>query len=102
MRATRPSVLRTESEHRVLGQTLAGANPPNDLGFAAFEFDRVSQIAAAAKGAGFGFGEQGTAAGRFYDLPQPLADGPACPDQFEPTTVARTQREPGPAGPEAP
>ena len=60
-----------ESEHRVLGQTLAGANPPNDLGFAEFEFDRVSQIAAAAKSAGFGFGEQGTAAGRFYDLPRP-------------------------------
>jgi hypothetical protein len=60
-----------ESEHRLLGQTLAGANPPNDLGFAEFEFDRVSQIAAAAKSAGFGFGEQGTAAGRFYDLPRP-------------------------------
>ena len=59
-----------ESEHRVLGQTLAGASPPNDLGFAEFEFDRVSQIAAAAQNAGFGFGEQGTAAGRFYDLPQ--------------------------------
>ena len=63
-----------ESEHRVLGQTLAGASPPNDLGFAEFEFDRVSQIAAAAQSAGFGFGEQGTAAGRFYDLPQsPIA-----------------------------
>jgi hypothetical protein len=60
-----------ESEHRLLGQTLAGANPPNDLGFAQFEFDRVSQIAAAAQTAGFGFGEQGTAAGRFYDLPEP-------------------------------
>jgi hypothetical protein len=63
-----------ESEHRVLGQTLAGASPPNDLGFAAYEFDRVSQIAAAAQSAGFGIGEQGTAAGRFYDLPQsPIA-----------------------------
>ena len=63
-----------ESEHRVLGQTLAGASPPNDLGFAVFEFDRVSQIAAAAQSAGFGFGEQGTAAGRFYDLPRsPIA-----------------------------
>jgi hypothetical protein len=63
-----------ESEHRLLGQTLAGANPPNDLGFADFEFDRVSQIAAAAQSAGFGFGEQGTAAGRFYDLPKsPMA-----------------------------
>jgi hypothetical protein len=65
-----------ESEHRVLGQTLAGASPPNDLGFAEFEFDRVSQIAAAAKSAGFGFGEQGTAAGRFYDLPHPLMAPP--------------------------
>jgi hypothetical protein len=63
-----------ESEHRLLGQTLAGASPPNDLGFADFEFDSVSQIAAAAQSAGFGFGEQGTAAGRFYDLPQsPMA-----------------------------
>ena len=63
-----------ESEHRLLGQTLAGANPPNDLGFAEYEFDRVSQIATAAQSAGFGFGEQGTAAGRFYDLPQsPMA-----------------------------
>lgn len=61
-----------ESEHRVLGQTLAGASPPNDLGFAEFEFNRVSQIAAAAQSAGFGFGEQGTAPGRFYDLPRPL------------------------------
>jgi hypothetical protein len=67
-----------ESEHRVLGQTLAGASPPNDLGFAEFEFDRVSQIAAAAKSAGFGFGEQGTAAGRFYDLP-PLPMAPPVP-----------------------
>jgi hypothetical protein len=63
-----------ESEHRLLGQSLAGASPPNDLGFADFEFDRVSQIAAAAESAGFGFGEQGTAPGRFYDLPQsPMA-----------------------------
>jgi hypothetical protein len=61
-----------ESEHRLLGQTLAGASPPNDLGFAEFEFDRVSQIAAAAKSAGFGFGERGTAAGRFSELPRPL------------------------------
>ena len=63
-----------ESEHRLLGQTLAGVNPPNDLGFAAFEFDRISQIEEALVGAGFGFGEQGASAGRFYDLPQePIA-----------------------------
>jgi hypothetical protein len=44
------------------------------LGFAEFEFDHVSQISAAAKSAGFGFGEQGAAAGRFYDLPRsPMA-----------------------------
>ena len=67
-------IAANESEHRLLGQTLAGANPPNDLGFADYEFDRISQIAAAAQSAGFGFGEQGTAAGRFYDLPQsPMA-----------------------------
>jgi hypothetical protein len=63
-----------ESEHRVLGQTLAGAEPPNDLGFAVFEFDRISQIHEALVGAGFGFGEQGGSAGRFYDLPmEPIA-----------------------------
>ena len=67
-------IAANESEHRLLGQTLAGASPPNDLGFAEFEFDRVSEIAAAAQSAGFGFGEEGTAAGRFYDLPQsPMA-----------------------------
>jgi hypothetical protein len=60
-----------ESEHRVLGQSLAGASPPNDLGFAEFQFDRVSQLKAALNSAGFGLGEQGTAAGRMYDLPQP-------------------------------
>src|SRR5436305_7205219 len=60
-----------ESEHRVLGQTLAGPNPPNDLGFAEFEFDRVSQSAAGARHAGCGVGERGTPARRFYDLPRP-------------------------------
>jgi hypothetical protein len=60
-----------ESEHRVLGQTLAGASPPDNLGFAVFEFDRVHQIKAALIGAGFGFGKQGRSAGRFYDLPRP-------------------------------
>ena len=59
-----------ESEHRVLGQSLAGANPPNDLGFGVFEFSTVGDIGAAAEKAGFGFGKQGTAAGRFYDFPQ--------------------------------
>src|SRR5215469_7116698 len=60
-----------ESEHRVLGQFLAGASPPNNLGFEVFEFSSVSAIQAALTGAGFGLGQQGTAAGRFYDLPQP-------------------------------
>ena len=60
-----------ESEHRVLGQTLAGASPPNNLGFAMFEFDRISQIKAALMSAGFGLGKQGRSAGRFYDLQQP-------------------------------
>lgn len=60
-----------ESEHRVLGQTLAGASPPNNLGFEEFPFDNVGDIGAAAAKAGFGFGEQGSAAGRFYDFPNP-------------------------------
>jgi hypothetical protein len=60
-----------EAEHRVLGQTLAGASPPNNLGFEQFPYDNVRDIGAAAQQAGFGFGQQGTAAGRFYDFPNP-------------------------------
>jgi hypothetical protein len=60
-----------ESEHRVLGQVLAGASPPNNLGFEVFEFASVSAIKAALMSAGFGLGEQGTSAGRFYDFPRP-------------------------------
>ncbi len=48
-----------EAEHRVLAQTLVGANPPNNLGFEAFKFERVSAIKAALEGVGFGFGQQG-------------------------------------------
>jgi hypothetical protein len=60
-----------ESEHRVLGQYLAGASPPNNLGFEVFELSTVAAIRAALMGAGFGLGQQGTAPGRFYDFPQP-------------------------------
>jgi hypothetical protein len=60
-----------ESEHRVLGQTLAGESPPNNLGFEEFLYDNVGDIGAAAESAGFGFGGEGTAAGRFYDFPNP-------------------------------
>jgi hypothetical protein len=60
-----------EAEHRVLGQFLAGASPPNNRGFELFLFDNVRDIGAAAANAGFGFGQQGTAAGRFYDFPNP-------------------------------
>jgi hypothetical protein len=60
-----------ESEHRVLGQVLAGASPPNNLGFEVFEFASVREIKAALMNAGFGLGEQGTSAGRFYDFPRP-------------------------------
>jgi hypothetical protein len=60
-----------ESEHRVVGQTLAGESPPNNLGFEEFLYDNVGDIGAAAESAGFGFGREGTAAGRFYDFPDP-------------------------------
>jgi len=60
-----------ESEHRVLGQTLAGASPPNNLGFEVFLFDNVADINTALMNAGFGLGQQGTSAGRFYDFPNP-------------------------------
>jgi hypothetical protein len=63
-----------ESEHRLLGQTLAGASPPNNLGFEEFVYDNVGELGAAAMQAGFGFGQQGTAPGAFYDLPSaPMA-----------------------------
>lgn len=60
-----------EAEHRVLAQTLVGANPPNNLGFEVFKFERVSAIKATLEGVGFGFGQQGSAPGRFYQLPDP-------------------------------
>ena len=60
-----------ESEHRVLGQSLAGASPPNNLGFEEFVFDNVGDIEAALVGAGFGLGQEGTSPGRFYDFPDP-------------------------------
>lgn len=64
-------VVGNESEHRLLGQTLAGASPPNNLGFEEFLYDNVGDIGSAAIKAGFGFGEQGTAPGAFYDLSNP-------------------------------
>jgi hypothetical protein len=60
-----------EAEHRVLGQSLAGASPPNNLGFEVFEFSTVNEIEAALRSAGFGLGQQGSAAGRFYEFPNP-------------------------------
>jgi hypothetical protein len=60
-----------EAEHRVLGQSLAGASPPNNLGLEVFEFSTVSAIEAALMSAGFGLGQQGSAAGRFYQFPNP-------------------------------
>jgi hypothetical protein len=60
-----------ESEHRVLGQTLAGASPPNNRGFELFAFERVGQIENALMGAGIGLGRQAESAGRFYDFPEP-------------------------------
>jgi hypothetical protein len=60
-----------EAEHRVLGQFLAGESPPNNLGFELFEFSTVSAIEAALASAGVGLGQQGSAAGQFYDFPSP-------------------------------
>ena len=77
-------IASVESEHRLLGQTLAGVSPPNDLGFAVAEFDRISQIEEALLGAGFGFGEQGGSAGRFYDLPREPTAPPVAINSNEP------------------
>jgi len=74
-----------ESEHRVLGQTLAGASPPNNLGFEVFVFDNVGDIEAALVKAGFGLGQQGASAGRFYDFPNPPMAPPIQISSNEPT-----------------
>ena len=74
-----------ESEHRVLGQTLAGESPPNNLGFEEFPFDNISDIEAAFVGAGFGFGQEGASPGRFYDLPDPPVAAPIAIGSNEPT-----------------
>jgi hypothetical protein len=73
-----------ESEHRVLGQTLAGASPPNNLGFEEFLFDNVGDIEAALVGAGFGFGQEGASPGRFYDFPTPPLAPPISISSNEP------------------
>jgi hypothetical protein len=74
-----------EAEHRVLGQTLAGASPPNNLGFEVFVFDNVRDIEAALVKDGFGFGQQGTSAGAFYDFPNPPMPPPIPISGNEPT-----------------
>jgi hypothetical protein len=73
-----------ESEHGVPGQTLAGASPPNNLGFEVFAFEHVSEIEVALMGAGFGLGRQGTSRRRFYDLPNPLMAPPIATESNEP------------------
>ena len=74
-----------ESEHRVLGQYLAGESPPNDLGFEVFAFSTVGEIAAAAASAGFGFGSEGSAPGRFYELPSSPMQPPVSISGNEPS-----------------
>ena len=82
-RATRPSSPRTSPSPPVARADARRRKPPNGTSDSRdFEFDRVSQIAAAAQSAGFGFGEQGTAA-RSLLRPPTVADGPARPDQLE-------------------
>lgn len=60
-----------ESEHRVLAQTLLDANPPNNVGFEVYSIKHPAGIERALKGAGVGFGTQGSAAGAFYQLAHP-------------------------------
>lgn len=60
----------------MLGQSLAGASPPNNLGFEVFELSTISAIEAALVSAGFGLGQRGSAAGRFYRLPDPPMQPP--------------------------
>ena len=70
-RATRPSSPGFSRNIACLGKSWPGQAHPNNLGFEVFEFSSVKAIKAALMGAGFGLGEQGSAAGRFYDFPSP-------------------------------
>lgn len=60
-----------EAEHRVLAETLLDANPPNNVGFEVYSIHQPAGIEQALRGAGVGFGAQGSAAGAFYQLPRP-------------------------------
>jgi len=60
-----------EAEHRVLAETLLNANPPNNVGFEVYSIKQPGGIERALKGAGVGFGKQGSSAGAFYQLPRP-------------------------------
>ena len=73
-----------EAEHRELGQSLAGASPPNNLGFEEFVFDNVGDIEEALVGAGFGLGQEGASPGRFYDFPDPPMATPISISSNEP------------------
>src|SRR5262249_38350550 len=73
-----------DSGHRGLGQTLAGASPPNNRGFELFAFERVSQIETALMGAGIGLGRQAASPGRFYDFPEPPMAPPIAIESNEP------------------
>jgi hypothetical protein len=65
-----------ESEHRVLARDLLGATPPNDVGFEAFPITHPQGIVRALQKAGIGFGTQGAAPGRFYELARPIMPPP--------------------------
>jgi hypothetical protein len=65
-----------EAEHRVLAETLVGTSPPNNVGFEVYAIGRPQGIEAALEGAGVGFGQQGSAPGAFYTLPQPIMPPP--------------------------
>ncbi len=60
-----------ESEHRVLAETLVGANPPNNVGFEVYSIHTPGGIEAALEGVGVGFGAEGSAPGAFYRFPDP-------------------------------
>jgi hypothetical protein len=87
-----------ESEHRVPGQSLAGASPPKRPSLRRVRIRSRESDRRRRQKRGLRLRRAGNGR-RSLLRPPAAADGPAGPDQLEPTTIGRTQRKPGPAGP---
>jgi hypothetical protein len=73
--------MATESEHRVLARFAQGAlgapiGVPNNISFAPFTYQTMSDVMKALEALGIGYGRQGATPGKFYDYPgDPIANG---------------------------